>query len=261
LFNFRKWLDGFIGLALIGWIAFGIADLGGKQHMADISCGKCHLLDPTASPEQARKLVAAQEVLCRGCHANALQMSHPSGFVPSMKLPAEYPADWKGTLTCSTCHAIHSTAPGRLRGNKRGAALCLSCHEPGFFEQMKDRGNSLRQTGHLGMAGTPGSQVDAQSLQCIGCHENRTDALGVRIGGNNIVYHSSGAANHPIGVRYPANPGRNVNLRSRSMLPKVILLPDGKTGCVSCHQVYKKEHGKLVMPNENSALCLQCHTL
>jgi predicted CXXCH cytochrome family protein len=156
---------------------------------------------------------------------------------------------------------VHGTAPGLLRGNKSGAAFCFSCHDRRFFEQMKDRGTSLQQTGHFVMGSTPGSQVDSLSLQCIACHENESDALGIRMGKNNIVLHNSGGANHPIGMRYPANPGRDVNLRPKGALPRAILLPDGRMSCVSCHQVYKKDHGKLVMPNEGSALCLQCHNV
>lgn len=260
--NFRVWLVLCLGIALVGVIALAPAGLGTKPHMSEISCGRCHLVDPVASPSQAHKLVASQEVICRSCHPNALQMSHPSGIEPNMKLPADYPADWKGDLTCSTCHDVHGTTPGLLRGNKRGKEMCLSCHDASFFQQMKDNGSSLRQTGHLSLGAAPSSQIeiDTQSLQCMGCHENMSDATGVRVGANGIMRHNSGAANHPIGVRYPAFVA-TADLRPKSALPKVILLPDGKISCISCHEVYKKEHGKLVMSNQGSALCLQCHNL
>jgi len=51
------------------------------------------------------------------------------------------------------------------------------------------------------------------------------------------------------------------SFKSKGSLPKEIWLPDGKLSCVSCHQPYKKEHGKLVVTNANSSLCLQCHSL
>lgn len=260
--NYKAWLVLLLGFASIGVIALVTADFTAKPHMSELSCGKCHLVDPIVSPSQARKLVASQEVICRSCHAKALQMSHPSGVIPQMKLPVEYPADWKGELTCSSCHDVHGTTLGLLRGNKRGEALCLSCHDSNFFQQMKDNGTSLRQTGHLsmGVASVGQVEIDALSLQCLSCHENKSDAMGVRMGQNGVLYHNSGEANHPIGVRYPAYANIS-NLRPKSDLPKVILLPDGKLGCVSCHQVYKKEHGKLVMSNQGSALCLQCHNL
>jgi len=263
LFSFRGFLIGGIGVLVIGVISWGVlADFGGKPHLAGISCGKCHLSDTTVSPAQAKKLVASQEVICGSCHAKALQMSHPSGFVPQGKLPAEYPVDWKGDLTCSTCHEVHGTKPGLLRGDKRGKALCLSCHDQAFFEHMKDTGNSLQQSGHLGVGIALGSQIaiDPISLQCMGCHNGESDAAGVRVDRSGVMRHSSGAANHPIGIPYPAFV-RNGDLRPRSALSKKILLPDGKLSCVSCHQVYKKQHGQLVMSNNGSALCMQCHNL
>lgn len=249
-------------LVLLGAISWVLADSGGKPHLSGIRCGKCHLSDVTVSPAQARKLVASQEVICGSCHATALQLSHPSGFAPQGKLPAEYPADWKGDLTCSTCHEVHGTQPGLLRGEKRGEAMCLSCHDRAFFDHMKDNGGSLRQTGHLSAGIALGNkiEIDALSLQCMGCHDNRSDAAGVRVGRSGIMRHSSGAANHPIGMPYPAFV-RGGALRPRNMLPKKILLPEGKVSCVSCHQAYKKRHGQLVMSNDGSALCKQCHDL
>lgn len=257
----RRLLAGCLALVLVGAVAWLRAEFGGKPHLAGMRCGKCHLSSDTVNPEQARKLVASQEVICGSCHAKAMQMSHPSGFMPRGKLPAGYPADWKGDLTCSSCHVVHGHEPGLLRGDKRGEAMCLACHDRAFFDGMRDAGNSLRQSGHLGgMALGKDIEIDASSLQCLGCHENQVDAGGVRIGRNGVLLHATGAANHPIGIRYPAFT-RNGSLRPRSSLPKKILLPDGKLGCVSCHEVYRKVHGQLVIRNEGSTLCLQCHNL
>ena len=149
-----------------------------------------------------------------------------------------------------------------LRGSKRGEAMCLSCHDRAFFDHMKDNGNSLQQSGHLGSGIALGNkiEIDPLSLQCMGCHDSQSDAGGVRVGRSGVMRHSSGAANHPIGIRYPAFV-RGGDLRPRNMLPKIILLPDGKISCVSCHQAYKKQHGQLVMSNAGSALCMQCHNL
>jgi len=260
--NFKVWWALCLSLILIGVIALVPADFWGKPHMSEYSCGRCHLADPTVNPGQAGKLLVSQEVMCGSCHEKALQMSHPSGFLPKRSLPAEYPADWKGDLTCSSCHNVHGSTPGLLRGNKHGQEMCLSCHNRHFFQKMKDRGTSLQQTGHLSLGISLGNQleIDAQSLQCISCHENSSSLTGVRIGANGILHHNNGQANHPIGQRYPEF-SRNADLHPRSALPEVILLPDGKISCVSCHQVYKQEHGKLVMSNKGSALCLQCHNL
>ena len=151
--------------------------------------------------------------------------------------------------------------PGLLRGEKRGMDLCLACHDSAFFDDMKDGGISLQQSGHAiaAMAQmTKGTGIDPLSLQCMGCHNNRLDAAGIRVGQNGIRYHTSGAANHPIGVAYPAI-SKNRESRPKSQLAQEIWLPNDKMGCVSCHQAYKNKHGQLFMPNDSSGLCRQCH--
>lgn len=47
----------------------------------------------------------------------------------------------------------------------------------------------------------------------------------------------------------------------RRIVERTLLLPDGKVSCVSCHQGYRKEHGKLVVTKEKSALCFECRNL
>ena len=44
-------------------------------------------------------------------------------------------------------------------------------------------------------------------------------------------------------------------------LSKKILLPMGLVSCVSCHEGYSQNHGKLVISNAGSALCFACHDL
>jgi predicted CXXCH cytochrome family protein len=213
-------------------------------------------------PAQAGKLIASQEFLCGICHKNVKRMSHPTGVPPKGKIAAGYPIDWKGDITCSTCHAVHGTNPGLLRGDKRGKDLCLSCHDTAFFSGMKDSGISLQQSGHAlaDMAQEEKTtDIDALSLQCMGCHNNQVDSNGIRVS-NGIVLHNSGAANHPIGIAYPMASSKH-NFRSKSMLPVAIWLPNGKLSCVSCHQPYKKVHGQLVISNNASSLCMQCHDL
>ena len=261
----RPLFAGLVSAILLCAVTWIFAGFGDKAHLSDQACNNCHLTgkEQNVDPAQAGRLIASQEMLCGVCHKNVKRMSHPTGFSPKGKMPAEYPLDWKGDMTCSTCHVVHGTKPGLLRGEKRGKDLCLSCHDTAFFNGMKDSGVSLQLSGHAiaDMAQEEKStDIDALSLQCMGCHNGQSDAGGIMVGRNGIVRHSSGAANHPIGVLYPAI-SRNREFRPRSMLPKAIWLPNGKLSCVSCHQAYKKEHGQLVMPNNGSSLCLQCHDL
>lgn len=251
-----------VGVALLLAVVSALfAALGGKPHLEGVPCNSCHLAGQNVTPDQASKLVAAQEALCGRCHPDSVRVSHPSGFMPKVALPVEYPADWKGDLTCSTCHEVHGKVHGLLRGAKRGREMCLSCHNAAFFLGMKDGGMSIEQSGHLNTSAVLGSlELDAPSLQCLGCHSNRGDAQAVSMGRNGVMRHSSGSANHPIGKRY-RDSVRSGSFHPESRLSKKILLPDGKLSCVSCHQAYKKEHGKLVMSNRGSALCFECHNI
>ena len=257
---FRQFAFATVALALFAaaWHLHGQSRR--KPHLAEAECGECHLAGNAVNEVNAAKLLASQERLCGRCHENALKASHPSGFMPPRALPVEYPADWKGDLTCSTCHVPHGVAPGLLRGARRGKQLCLACHDELFFRRMKDQGGSLVASGHLSGGPSRAADLDAFSLQCLGCHDNAADAPAVRVGGSGLVRHGDGGLNHPIGIRY-RDAVRSGSFRPEAMLPRQILLPGGKVGCLACHQAYRKDHGKLVMSNQGSRLCLQCHDI
>lgn len=254
-----RWMLAGCGVMIVGMAAWLYAAVGGKPfHLAGTACGSCHLAGKEVDPIQASKLVASQEKLCGACHPKAVRASHPSGIAPKRMPPAEYPLDWKGDLTCSTCHLPHGTGPGLLRGAKRGKELCFSCHDVTFFSRMKDQGMSMVLSGHLN-AGVELRNIDLDpyTLQCLHCHETKGDPSGVRVDMRGILRHASGAANHPVGRSYRAAE-RFGGYRPEITLSKKILLPDGKISCVSCHQGYSKDHGKLVIAKD---LCMECHNL
>lgn len=233
---------------------------GSPQHLGDSNCASCHLAGSHVSAENAAMLLASQEVLCGKCHPKAIQISHPSGFTPKSKPSAAYPLDWKGDLTCSTCHNIHSSEHGLIRGTQRGKALCLSCHDAKFFEKMRDGGISTL-AGHLGSGSFDVSLLDAYSTDCLSCHENNGNVkIATSVDKNGIVRHAGSSTTHPIGASYndAANSG---GYRPMQMISKKIMFPNGKLSCVSCHQGYAKEHGKLVISNAGSALCFECHDI
>lgn len=111
-----------------------------RMHPLNSECSGCHTAGRDTQQGNAAMLTNTQEQLCGRCHSNSMQKSHPSGFTPKDKksIPVRYPLDWKGTLTCSTCHEVHSDFPGRLRNNVRGRDMCLSCHSQGFFDSRRD---------------------------------------------------------------------------------------------------------------------------
>lgn len=254
------------GLLLLASLSFGLLKLERVTAISlpahDANCAACHLAGDKASAENAHQLLSTQERLCGACHEDALRLSHATGFTPDRVLPAEYPVDWKGDVTCSTCHDIHSGKPGLLRGEKRGRDLCMSCHDSAFFAAMPDAGVSIINNGHLDASlNKEKIGLDAFSLQCLGCHSTNADSgPPVGIDPRGLVRHADGAVNHPVGARYETA-ARFGGYRPRMRLSSKILLPDGRVGCVSCHQGYTQEHGKLVMSNRASGLCFECHDL
>lgn len=234
--------------------------VGNKPFHPNLECAGCHLAGQGTNKSNASKLTSSQEALCGQCHRGALELSHPSGFKPGRKLPAAYPLDWKGDMTCSSCHNIHQGTDGLMRGDKSGKALCMSCHDERFFVQMADKGISLQRLGHLSVK--PNElvrELDPYSVQCLDCHLNAGDAPQVNLDTAGVLRHSGGV-NHPIGVNYD-KARRSGLYKAFSQLRHGIKLPQGKVSCVSCHVGYSKQHGALVMSNQGSALCLECHDL
>jgi predicted CXXCH cytochrome family protein len=256
------WRTLLVVLALLAASAtFILAAPRGGFHPAAMPCEGCHLAGKSVTPGQAHLLIASQERLCGSCHPKALQVSHPSGFAPRSKPPADYPLDWKGDLTCSTCHEVHGKAPGMMRGSRRRRELCLSCHDAKFFDRMKDQGASMMISGHLDAGNTMQTAgLDAYSVQCMECHDSKGDSNALSIDRNMIVRHDTGAANHPIAVKY-AEVARGGGYRPVEQLSKRILLPNGRLSCVSCHDGYNGNHGKLVAMTTGSSLCFECHDL
>ena len=244
---------------------FDVSDVSSKvSHPVGAACADCHLAGAGTTPENAHELLRDQESLCGSCHANALTIAHPSGFSPSRSLPDEYPLDWKGDVTCSTCHRVHAENHGLLRGNKRGKALCLTCHDRSFFSRMADTGMSIQQMGHLKASNEPlAVPLDSYSMHCLSCHNEDADDYNIAVDRKGNVRHDLSRLPHPVGVKYDEAIARglkrNSKYRPRAMLRKEILLPDGMVSCVSCHAGYSTEHGNLVMSMNGSDLCYECH--
>lgn len=252
-------------LLLLGFAYSWLPELNARDsHYKNMLCGDCHLAGTSVTKHNAHQLVATQEQLCARCHENELQVSHPSGFTPMGKIPDEYPLDWKGDITCSTCHLVHSDKPQRLRGKKRGRELCLACHDMAFFNRMKDSGLSIQTDVHQKLAlESAAEQLDSYSANCTSCHVD-----SVRMGGQRgressryILAHGYTSMPHPIGFEYATKAVAGGRYRVASELAPEIRLPDGKISCVTCHQAYDQDHGKLVMSNNQSALCFQCHNM
>ncbi|MBE0624293.1 MAG: cytochrome c3 family protein [Burkholderiales bacterium] len=256
----RSWIAASIGTCfLCAATLLHAADDRVSAHPSMSDCGACHLAGQDVDQADAAKLSASQEMLCASCHERTLEIGHPSGFTPARQLPAEYPLDWKGNMTCSTCHAPHGRTSGLLRGTRRGREFCQACHDPAFFARMKDAGTSIVASGHLDI-GTGTIDIDRHSLYCLGCHSGAFSGYAaVSVGRAGVLRHSGGIAPHPIGRSY-GNASRNGSFRPQNQLAqRNIKLSDGRISCISCHQAYGREHGRLIATTDRSALCLSCH--
>ena len=252
-------------VVVLAWLACTAAWLHAAStrpfHPANAGCESCHLAGRATTAEQAHLLVASQERLCGNCHEGASRVSHPSGFTPSHALHKDYPLDWKGDMTCSTCHQVHGDAPRLMRGSRGGREFCVACHDAQFFVKMRDRGTSVMASGHLDAGSTaPGAVLDNYSRQCMECHGTKGEARATSVDRNRVVRHGGSAINHPIGANY-AEAVRFGGYRAVVQLSKKILLPGGLLSCVSCHDGYTRTHGRLNTPTARSALCFECHNL
>lgn len=258
----RAYKVGIAGVTVLALLGSGswLYAIGGKPavHPLNEECASCHMAGDGTTAANAAMLIANQEQLCIGCHENSLKMSHPSGITPTpgTKIPGAYPLDWKGDLTCSTCHKVHSDLPGKMRGVALGRQFCIACHDQTFFDKMPDGGESVIMSGHLGIPNSKTWQtLDPYSVQCMECHSARGD---VSVDPNFVARH--GAQNHPVGRNY-AEAERNGGYRPASRLSKKIQLPNGMISCVSCHETFTKNHGKVIKTGSTTSLCYECHDL
>jgi predicted CXXCH cytochrome family protein len=164
---------------------------------------------------------------CRSCHRRALP-TH--AMESSGKTPQGWQRGSRGEMLCITCHDCTS---GICRLRETTTELCNSCHDC-------TKGMAcLLGVAHLGNAIKKGSRRG----DCISCHDGSL--------GKDVRTQTMGT--HKVDVYYIKKKGYN------SRLDRRIILPEGKVTCISCHNPYKNERGRLVMSNERSSLCLSCH--
>ncbi len=103
----------------------------------------------------------------------------------------------------------------------------------------------------------PSLPVDQVSVECIGCHDGTIGASANYSVGAGYWNHLTGA--HPIGVDYTQSRMRGKKLKPLSMLDRNIRFFGGKVGCATCHDPYSTAPMQLVVLNQGSGLCMECH--
>lgn len=231
-------------------------------------CLECHLLVPGPG-EVPRTFMKDITRMCVDCHKAEQELSHPVDLTPSMQVPEALPLDWKGQITCVTCHGAHNPGfgPSRLRVRASGQSFCSICHndlEGGLHQ-------SALGTAHIGRTQSSnfvpwesGSVLDDLSIRCMACHDATFggDTLVENPDLRGTIFHNANeiGLSHPIGVSYlEARRKYQGAYRTLDKVPAQVKLFGGMIGCGTCHNPYSKQHFELVMSNEGSALCLGCH--
>jgi predicted CXXCH cytochrome family protein len=196
-----------------------------------------------------------------------------------MTIPAGWPLDPSGAITCLTCH---TDIPAAQRGgdphlrNWNGTGgqaqdftqFCTNCHSdrnPGgaggahWSVVGVAHVTSERDGGH-----SAGGFVDSASRRCLECHDGVSASEALNADGSMHTFSMGDVgANHPIGVRYPSasRNGSGTRYRPATLLPRTVPLPDGRVSCISCHNLYSTEQYRLTVPIEGSELCFTCHDI
>jgi len=192
-----------------------------------------------------------------------------------MTIPADFPLDNTGKMTCLTCHKSQRSSQfgvshGALRVEKTGPALCAQCHDSNSASRQNMHARSIASVHLMWDRGSPtasstnpDSKFPPKSDRCLSCHDGSvaTDIGHRGMNRGEIASVDVLAASHPVDIPYRQADPRSADgpLVPSLALDSRIALPQGKVTCISCHSPYSKKHAQLVMSNIGSRLCLSCH--
>ena len=102
--------------------------------------------------------------------------------------------------------------------------------------------------------------LDAESIRCLHCHLGGGNAPSLNVDTIEQLLLGVVYGNHPVGIDY-TSASLTGAFRDISELNNLIVLPEGRIGCISCHVAFSMNHGDLVIRNVGSSLCMECHNL
>jgi predicted CXXCH cytochrome family protein len=225
-------------------------------------CRRCHY-DLDNDP---RRLKASVSILCSGCHREVMQgATHPFDIIPkTATVPPDLPLT-DGRVTCNTCHNVH-TSPTIVFGInshflRRGVSdvkdFCVACHRDNFERPGHKELFIVAHEANKYQVTQPEEPIDPLSTECIGCHDGSIGPETDFTVGSGVWMHLRNE--HPIGVNYMEARMRGGDLRPEYELDERLRLFDGRVGCGTCHDWFKKKNVRLVMAMDRGALCLECH--
>ena len=104
-----------------------------------------------------------------------------------------------------------------------------------------------------------GEKVDVSGdpIYCVSCHDGSGAAPDARY----CTSSCSAVTSHSILRGYPPVFKEDSYAPAESLQDKGIQLFDGKTACVSCHDLRNTNPKHLIYDNSGSALCFSCHRI
>jgi predicted CXXCH cytochrome family protein len=184
------------------------------------------------------------------------------------------PGSYPSVSVINTPHNLNNYPGVSIPGNQ----VCLPCHTP-HNALLAGEDNVLWNHAETAetfiMYSSSAGQPEGPSKMCLSCHDGVTaiDNYGGN-GGTGIVITGSAALgtdlsdDHPIGIEYPTSSPSDYNDPS-TFDPGigggegVHLVEIGgleRVECTSCHNVHNNGLGNfLLVPIQESYLCLQCH--
>jgi predicted CXXCH cytochrome family protein len=247
---------------------------GKKSH--DFDKTECTLCHGAGAIPQKSETYTGLTAKCMSCHTTLYDKGymHPVDIMPkTVRVPLDFPLSPTGTLTCATCHDVHTDAEtpyGKksffLRRYEKGKTFCDICHQ----------NTTKLATGHAAVfreahfdskyiADDLSSDIDSMSRNCLSCHDG---AIGSSVKLNagqwrEFMGHDNSTM-HSIGMKYRdvVHQNQKAMLKPLESVDKRIrFFEDGKVGCGSCHDPYSTIPKQLVIEDLQSKLCFACHLM
>jgi len=158
-----------------------------------------------------------------------------------------------GGDACSFCHTPHGAAAKNVLWSHKESTAVYKIYQSSSLDAKV-------------------GQPTGASKMCLSCHDGTVALTHTRKGGVSGVYITPGEANlgtdlsddHPISFVYSDSlAAKDAFLHSPSALPEQLKLDRaGEVQCTTCHTAHDNEYGDfLVMSNQRSGMCVNCHNL
>ena len=241
----------------------------------------------------AEKVVATAE-MCFSCHDGSIADSrarayetaqHKTNVPPPglMQIPDIFPLDEQGNLQCATCHTAHGVPSGPdsketifMRTSNRNSAMCRMCH-PGRVDSPTAGNHPLDTTKQeipadlTAMGALEGDEKNQLICEtCHAAHGAKYENYLIKSGRNSSLCLECHLDKNPQAPDGSKKPVHVVNvLPVNAVIPEALMQKGARVGndgaiiCQSCHEIHTNEIRQaalLVQQNQDSTLCLACHT-